>query len=130
MRFVPIPGIGVPTHDVAMNARDANLAAWLDRQVFSAPHLYEHTRDPEGLLSTLPAISTTLFGLLAGLWLRTNRPTTRKANMLALAGVIFVCLGLAWNPFFPIAEKVMDKLVRTACRWAEHAAAYRVYIHR
>jgi predicted acyltransferase len=106
MRFVPVPGFGVPTHDVAMNARDGNLAAWLDRQIFSASHLYEHTRDPEGLLSTLPAISTTLFGLLAGLWLRTNRSTARKTVMLAVAGVIFVCLALAWNPFFPIAKKL------------------------
>ena len=106
MRFVPVPGYGVPTQDVAMNARDANLAAWLDRQIFSAPHLYERTRDPEGLLSTLPAISTTLFGLLAGLWLRTNRSTTRKAAMLALAGAIFVGLALAWDPFFPIAKKL------------------------
>jgi predicted acyltransferase len=106
MRFVPVPGFGVPTHDVAMNARDGNLAAWLDRQIFSAPHLYERTRDPEGFLSTLPAISTTLFGLLAGLWLRTNRSTARKAGMLALAGVIFVCLAWAWNPYFPVAKKL------------------------
>jgi predicted acyltransferase len=106
MRFVSIPGIGIPTHDVAMNAKDANLAAWLDRQIFRAPHLYEHTRDPEGLLSTLPAISTALFGLLTGIWLRTNRTTGRKASMLAVAGVVLVCLGLAWNPFFPIAKKL------------------------
>jgi predicted acyltransferase len=106
MRFVPVPGYGVPTHAMAMNDRDANLAAWLDRQIFSAPHLYEHTRDPEGLLSTLPAIATALFGLLTGLWLRTNRSTARKAGMLALTGVIFVCLALLWNPYFPIAKKL------------------------
>lgn len=106
MRFVPVPGYGVPTHAMPMNDRDANLAAWLDRQIFSAPHLYEHTRDPEGLLSTLPAIATALFGLLTGLWLRTNRSTARKAGMLALTGVIFVCLALLWNPYFPIAKKL------------------------
>src|SRR6185437_4500695 len=72
MRFVPVPGFGVPTHDVAINDRDGNLAAWLDRQIFDAPHLYEHVRDPEGLLSTLPSVATTLFGLLAGMWLRTK----------------------------------------------------------
>jgi predicted acyltransferase len=106
MRFVSVPGYGVPTHDVAINDRNGNIAAWLDRQIFSAPHLYEHTRDPEGLLSTLPAIATTLFGLLAGLWLRTNRTTARKAAMLAVAGIVLVCIGVAWNPFFPIAKKL------------------------
>src|SRR5271170_5305440 len=50
MRFVPVPGYGVPTHDVPLLDHDANLTAWLDRQIFSASHLYEQTRDPEGLL--------------------------------------------------------------------------------
>src|SRR5712672_3522521 len=77
MRFVPIPGIGVPTHDVPLLDQDRNLTAWLDRAISaftqSTIHtgtLYEHTRDPEGLLSTLPAIATTLLGCLTGLWLR------------------------------------------------------------
>ncbi len=106
MRFVPIPGFGVPTHDFPINDRDINLAAWLDRQIFSAPHLYEHTRDPEGLLSTIPSIATALFGVLAGLWLRTTKSTARKATMLAITGVIFLGLGLAWDPFFPISKKL------------------------
>jgi predicted acyltransferase len=106
MRFVSVPGFGIPTHDIAINDRDGNLTAWLDRQIFSAPHLYERTRDPEGLLSTLPAIATALFGLLAGMWLRTNRTTTRKAATLAIAGAPFLCAGLAWDPFFPINKKL------------------------
>ena len=106
MRFVPVPGYGVPTHMVAINDHDGNLTAWLDRQIFSAPHLYERVRDPEGLLSTIPSIATALFGLLAGLWLRTTNSTGRKAAMMAVAGVVFLCLGLAWNPFFPINKKL------------------------
>src|SRR5271170_5768656 len=43
MRFGPVPGYGVPGHDIPLLDRDANLAAWLDRQIFSASHLYEHT---------------------------------------------------------------------------------------
>jgi hypothetical protein len=72
MRFVPVPGYGTPTHEIPILDRDANLAAWLDRHIFSASHLYEGTRDPEGLLSTLPALATTLLGLLTGVWLRTS----------------------------------------------------------
>lgn len=106
MRFVPVPGYGVPTQTVAINDHDGNLTAWLDRQIFSAPHLYEHTRDPEGLLSTIPAVATCLFGLLAGMWLRTTRPTPKKAAALAVTGAVFLCVALAWNPFFPINKKL------------------------
>jgi predicted acyltransferase len=106
MRFVPVPGFGVPTHAIPINEHDANLTAWLDRQIFAAPHLYERTRDPEGLLSTLPAIATALFGLLAGMWLRTRNTNTRKASMLAVAGTILVAAGLLWNLSFPINKKL------------------------
>jgi predicted acyltransferase len=106
MRFVPVPGFGVPTHAIPINGHDANLTAWLDRRIFTAPHLYEHTRDPEGLLSTLPAIATALFGLLAGMWLRTRHTNTRKASMLAVAGTLLVAGGLLWNLSFPINKKL------------------------
>ncbi|HKO17965.1 MAG TPA: heparan-alpha-glucosaminide N-acetyltransferase domain-containing protein [Acidobacteriaceae bacterium] len=106
MRFVPVPGYGVPTHGLPINDQDGNLTAWLDRHIFSAPHLYERTRDPEGLLSTIPAIATALFGLLAGLWLRTARPTRRKAAMLATAGILLLAAAFAWDPYFPINKKL------------------------
>ena len=106
MRFVPVPGYGVPTHEVAINDHDGNLTAWLDRRIFAAAHLYEHTRDPEGLLSTLPSIATTLFGLLAGLWVRTRNTVARKASMLALSGALLAALGVLWNPWFPINKKL------------------------
>jgi predicted acyltransferase len=106
MRFVPVPGYGVPTHQIPINDHDANLTAWLDRHIFSARHLYERTRDPEGLLSTIPAIATSLFGVLAALWLRTTQSTARKAAALAAVGVVCLILGLVWNPFFPINKKL------------------------
>jgi predicted acyltransferase len=106
MRYVPVPGYGIPTRTVSINDHDGNLAAWLDRQIFSAPHLYERSRDPEGLLSTLPSISTALFGLLAGLWLRTSRSNGRKVAMLAVAGVLALWAGLAWSQSFPINKKL------------------------
>lgn len=106
MRFVPVPGYGVPTHNFPINDRDINLTAWIDRHIFSAPHLYERTRDPEGLLSTIPALATSLFGVVAALWLRTTQSTARKAAALAGIGVLFLILGLAWNPYFPINKKL------------------------
>ena len=84
MRFVPVPGFGVPTHDMPLLDPYRNLTAWLDRGIndllqrtLHTGRLYERTRDPEGLLSTLPAVATTLFGSITALWLR--RTTTAAA---------------------------------------------------
>lgn len=106
MRFISVPGYGVPGHDVPLLDPDRNLAAWLDRHVFAASHLYERTRDPEGLLSTLPALATTLIGLLTGIWLRTQRALAEKVRWIAAAGVSGVLLGLLWNLSFPINKKL------------------------
>ncbi len=88
MRFVPVPGFGLPTHDIPLLDPDRNLVAWLDRAVnaflqrtLHTGHLYERTRDPEGLLSTLPAIATTLLGALTALWLRRPVPSTSTTSL-------------------------------------------------
>lgn len=129
MRFVPVPGYGVPTHTVAINDHDGNLTAWLDRQVFSAPHLYERTRDPEGLLSTIPSVATALFGLLAGLWLRSASSTPRRVTMFAFAGALFLCLGIAWNPFFPINKKLWtSSFVLFAGGWSFLLLSISIYL--
>ncbi len=106
MRFVPVPGYGLPGRDVPLLDHDGNLVAWLDRQIFSASHLYEGTRDPEGLLSTIPALGTALIGLLTGLWLRTSRTLGEKARGIAIAGLSGVVLGGIWNIWFPINKKL------------------------
>lgn len=106
MRFVPVPGLGLPVRDIPLLDPDANLAAWLDRQLFSAAHLYERIRDPEGLLSTLPALATTAIGILAGQWLRSTRDLPRKVRGLLLAGLACVALGALWNLGFPINKKL------------------------
>ena len=65
MRYVPVPGFGVPLRDVPLLDPDRNLAAWLDRKLLMG-HLYEGTRDPKGVLSTIPALATSLLGVLTG----------------------------------------------------------------
>src|SRR5208282_2358310 len=77
MRFVPVPGFGIPTVDVPLLDPDRNLAAWLDRKLMMG-HMFEHGRDPEGILSTFPAIANTLFGLAAGEWLRALRADSAR----------------------------------------------------
>jgi predicted acyltransferase len=105
MRLVPVPGFGVPTLDIPLLDPDKNLAAWLDRKLLMG-HLYEVTRDPEGVLSTIPAIATSLIGLLAGDWLRTERSGRVKALGLALWGAVLLAAGQVWNAWFPINKKL------------------------
>jgi predicted acyltransferase len=106
MRFVPVPGFGLPGRDIPINHPDGNLTAWLDRQIFSPVHLYEGTRDPEGLLSTIPAVATALMGMLTGCWLRSGRTLVQKTRGIAIAGASCVLLGGLWNLSFPINKKL------------------------
>ena len=105
MRWVPIPGIGVPTHNVALLDPNQNWVAFVDRKIF--PHrLYEGVRDPEGLLSDIPAVGTILLGVLAGIWLRRPKTVTAKAAGLLAGAVSGLLLGELWNVWFPINKKL------------------------
>jgi predicted acyltransferase len=129
MRFVPVPGFGVPGRDIPLLDHDANIVAWLDRHIFSARHLYEGTRDPEGLLSTIPAIGTTLIGVLAGLFLRSPRSDSQKALGLTMAGVTSVLIGAIWNPWFPINKKLWtSSFVLFAAGWSLLILAFFWYL--
>lgn len=105
MRFVPVPGYGVPTHDIPLLDPDRNLAAWLDRKLFMG-HLYEGTRDPEGVLSTIPAIAGCLCGVLTGAWLRTARSLRSKAAWMFVIGVLGLGAGKFFDLWFPINKKL------------------------
>ena len=108
MRFVPVPGFGVPGRDIPFLHPDANLGAYLDRKflLWGSTRLYEHTRDPEGLLSTLPAIATALLGVFTGEWLRSKRSPQSKAFGMVAFGVAGLILGEVWGVWFPINKKL------------------------
>src|SRR6476660_6185530 len=84
-------------------SKEGSLASYIDRLVFGT-HVWRQAKvyDPEGLLSTLPAIATTLFGVLTGHWLRSERTRWDKVVGMFVAGAVCLVLGWAWNPFFPI----------------------------
>jgi len=84
---------------------DGNIGARIDRALMGR-HLWRPTWDPEGLLSTLPAIATALLGVITGLWIRSPASPERKVNVLALAGVALVAAGQAWHPLFPINKQL------------------------
>jgi predicted acyltransferase len=96
MTLVPAPG-GV-AGDLS---RAGNLAAWLDRTLLPG-HIYRPEYDPEGLLSTVPAVATTLVGCVTGVWITSAATQSRKTTGLVAAGVAGVLLGYAWNVVFPI----------------------------
>ena len=119
MRFVAVPGYGLPGRDIPLLDPDRNHVAWIDRHLFSASHLYERTRDPEGLLSTLPALGTVTIGLLAGIWLRSTRTTLQKAQGLIAAGASGIVLGGLWDLSFPINKKLWtSSYVLYAAGWS------------
>jgi predicted acyltransferase len=105
MRYIPVPGIGIPGRDIPLLDPDRNIVAWLDRKLLMG-HLYEGTRDPEGILSTIPAIATSLIGLLTGDWLRSSRTGQVKAQAMGLAGMVCLGLGEIIAIWFPINKKL------------------------
>jgi predicted acyltransferase len=84
-------------------SKEGSVASFIDR-VILRQHIWRQGRvyDPEGLLSTIPAVVTTLLGIFTGYWLRSERPRYEKVVGMFVAGAILVVLGWAWNPFFPI----------------------------
>lgn len=84
-----------------------SLPSFIDRVVFGK-HIWAQGKvyDPEGILSTLPALATTLFGVLTGQWLRSSKTAFEKVAGLFAAGAILVIAGWLWNLFFPINKSL------------------------
>ena len=100
MTLIPVPGVGYANLE-----KETNLAAWVDRTVLTEAHLWKSAKtwDPEGILSTIPAIATGLFGVLTGTYLRRkNTENSIKISWLFSAGTLSVIIGLIWDLFFPI----------------------------
>lgn len=100
MKFVPVPGHGAGVWDYS-----GNLESYIDTRLL-AGHLYKPEFDPEGFLSTIPALATPVLGTLAGDWLRMPRRAALKAAGLAAAGIILTAAGVALNPVFPINKQL------------------------
>jgi predicted acyltransferase len=101
MTFVPVPGVGAGSF-----AADTNLANWVDRNYLPGK-LYDFTRDPEGMLSTLPAITTCLLGVFAGLFLRDSQVSPQSRTLwLFAAGCALLAAGYLWALQFPIIKAI------------------------
>ena len=126
MTTIAVPGCEVTT----MNDKACNLAAYLDRVILGENHIWRGGKvyDPEGILSTLPAVATTISGVLTGRWLvhkeegeRRNdeagapaesssfipHPSSfEKASGMFFIGTVLVALGWIWNSYFPINKSL------------------------
>jgi predicted acyltransferase len=102
MTLVPVPGYGAGRLDV-----EGNFAHYVDRVVLgSHNYLQTKTWDPEGIVSTLPAIATALLGIMAGHLLRLQRTLAQRTAWMALTGSLLVAAGLVCNIWLPINKKL------------------------
>ena len=108
MTLIPVPGeheIGA----VLLNTHDRNLAAWLDRAILGTNHTWSGsvTFDPEGPMSTIPAIATAMLGVIAGRWIvQKEKPLLERISGMFAAGAIGMMVGLMWNWAFPINKNL------------------------
>jgi len=134
MTFVPVPGYGA-----GHLGKEDNLGAYIDRTLMGG-HLWSEsvTWDPEGFLSTLPAIASLLIGILAGEWLRSDQRAGRKAMGLAAAGFVLLAAGQLLHPYFPINKNLWTSsfvlftggfamLALAACYWIVDVRAWRAW---
>jgi predicted acyltransferase len=114
-----------------------DLGAYIDRALMGG-HLWKPTWDPEGLLSTIPSVATTLLGVLAGMWMRSDVAPVRRAGGLAAAGVAGILVGLIWDLAFPINKNLWTSsyvmfmagaaaLFLAACYWVIDVKGWRAW---
>jgi predicted acyltransferase len=109
IKVVPVPGIGAGHLDTYRS-----LPAFIDRSIIGIPHMWIWgltpgmgvTYDPEGILSTLPAMANTLLGLCTGIFLTRHRVTLRSALLLALTGALLATCGWLLDPVLPLNKRL------------------------
>lgn len=102
MQWFPVPGIGAGLYE-----KGSNFSAWVD-SLFLQGHMWSQSKtwDPEGIFSTLPAISTTLFGVLTGHLFRQDIPALKKALWMFVGGTIAIAIGYTWSHWLPINKNL------------------------
>jgi len=105
--WVPVPG-----HGAGQLSPEGNIAGYVDRTLFTTAHIWRHgtdaagniVYDPEGLLSTLPALANVLSGILAAIaW---KRAPDRAVRQLLIAGTALTLIGLALTPVLPLNKRI------------------------
>jgi predicted acyltransferase len=114
MTVFPVPGTGGTLGAMVLDVPSGTMAAYWDRFFldWSRFGLGNHiwvggvTFDPEGIMSTIPAICTAMLGVLAGRWIAVDRPLEHRLNAMFAAGCLGMVLGMIWNWGFPINKSI------------------------
>lgn len=124
MMLIPVPGYGA-----GILTPEGNLSAYVDRLLLPGK-LHRTVYDPEGLLSTIPAIGSALLGIFAGTFLRTQNFTgLKKAACLFAAGIVLIALGLLVGIFFPVNKNIWSSsYVLYAAGWSVMLLAFFYYL--
>jgi predicted acyltransferase len=120
MSFIPVPGVGAANLEAA-----TNMGAWLDRLLLDG-HLWQYSKtwDPEGILSTLPAIASGMLGVLTADWLKKDMEPGVKTTWLFISGIALIIGGLIWDIVFPINKALWtSSFVLYTAGLAMHALA-------
>ncbi|WP_397532673.1 acyltransferase family protein [Roseateles sp.] len=130
MLLIPVPGAdGIVRTGALLPGQD--LGAFIDRALLGEAHLWKQAKtwDPEGLLSTVPAVATQLFGVLAGQWLLSRREPGEKAMWFMVSGLACLWIGQLldawlmpinknlWTPSYVFAMAGWAQLVFACCYW-------------
>lgn len=114
MTLIPVPGYGSPNLNVSVltdpatgNIFAPNLAGWLDHLILG-DHMWKVSKvwDPEGILSTFPAIATCLSGVMLGHWLRSKNDPSTKAAWILVMGNFSILIGVIWDMWFPLNKSL------------------------
>lgn len=100
LNWVSVPGLESHGFEEGKNLTNYLDSIWLPGRKYDGSH------DPEGILSSLPAVASALFGVLAGRWLTCQSSRTRIVRGLVIGGFLLVSAGWAWHPFFPVIKKL------------------------
>ena len=96
MTQLPING------EIPLLTKESNLVSVVDLNILTRAHMYKTNYDPEGILSTIPAIATTVFGMFLGMiLLNKNKSHQEKLKLFILIGIAALILGYAWHVIFP-----------------------------
>lgn len=102
MALFAVPEVGAGSY-----VKNENFAAYIDRFILSG-HMWSQSKtwDPEGLFSTLPAISTTLFGVLTGYLLKSKLSAKKKIRNMIGWGIVGIVIGYIWSLWLPINKSL------------------------
>ena len=136
MTFIPVPGAGFANLE-----KETNMGAWIDRNVLTEAHLWKSAKtwDPEGILSTLPAIASGLIGVLVGAFLRRKElEDGYKVSWLFSTGLMLFIGGMIWSLQFPLNKSLwtssfvlytggLATMILSSCYWIIDVNKYQRY---